>query len=107
MAGRKRYIAVGSKWVEVTDDYSPPSRDAGSRVVGDRHYDGLTATDGMPIDTRAKHRRYMKDNNLTTMDDFSQTWAKQAAQRAEFYQSAPDPQRKYDIARAMEQRKRR
>jgi len=42
-----------------------------NRVIGDSHYDGLRATDGTDISTRAKHRAYMKAHNLTTIDDFN------------------------------------
>lgn len=50
-------------------------------LAGDRHYDGLRATDGTPIDTRTKHRKYMKENGLAMMDDFKQTWADAAKER--------------------------
>lgn len=54
------------------------------RVVGDLHYDGLRATDGADISTRAKHRAYMREKGLTTMDDFTNQFAK-AAQDREAY----------------------
>ena len=41
---------------------------------GDRGYEGLRTTDGVAIDTRTKHREYMRANGLTTMDDFKGTW---------------------------------
>ena len=50
-------------------------------LAGDRHYDGLRATDGTPIDTRTKHREYMKRHGLTTADDYKQTWAQAEKQR--------------------------
>ena len=50
-------------------------------LAGDRHYDGLQATDGTDISTRTKHRQYMKENGLTMMDDFKQTWADAAKER--------------------------
>lgn len=43
-------------------------------LAGDRHYDGMRAPDGTDISTRTKHREYMKRNNLTTVDDFKNTW---------------------------------
>ncbi len=45
-------------------------------LAGDRHYDGLQASDGTPIDTRTKHREYMKRNGLTIADDYKGEWAK-------------------------------
>ena len=51
-------------------------------LAGDRHYDGLVAPDGKTlIDTRSKHREYMKRNNLTIAEDFKGEWAKAEQQR--------------------------
>lgn len=50
-------------------------------LAGDRHYDGLRATDGTDISTRTKHRDYMKRNGLTMTDDFKQTWKASAEER--------------------------
>ena len=70
-------------------------------LAGERHYDGLRATDGTDISTRSKHQAYMKANNLTTADDFSQTWKRQAEQRAAVM-TGHDTTRKNDIAHAIE-----
>ena len=51
-------------------------------LAGDRHYDGLVATDGTNISTRSKHREYMKQNNLALDSDFSNTW-KEAQKKRE------------------------
>jgi hypothetical protein len=48
---------------------------------GDRGYEGMRTTDGVPIDTRSKHREYMRANGLTTMDDFKGTWERAEKQR--------------------------
>ena len=69
--------------------------------AGDRHYDGLRATDGTDISSRSKHRQYMRDNNLTTADDYTQTWAKAEAQRREFF-AGQDKTRAGDIAQAID-----
>ena len=53
-------------------------------LAGDRHYDGLRSTDGTPIDSRTKHREYMRRNNLTVADDFKETWARAQKQREEY-----------------------
>jgi hypothetical protein len=42
----------------------------------------------------------MKRTGLTTADDFSQTWKREADRRAEFYERAPDRSRKEDVERA-------
>lgn len=50
-------------------------------LAGDRHYDGLRATDGADISTRSKHREYMKRHGLAMADDFKDSWAKAQAKR--------------------------
>jgi predicted nucleic acid-binding Zn ribbon protein len=69
-------------------------------MINEGHYQGLRAPDGTDISTRAKHRAYMKANGLTTMDDFKQTWAKQARERQD-YLAGEDPERAQDIANAI------
>lgn len=70
-------------------------------MVGESHYDGLRASDGTDISTRAKHRRYMKERNLTTVDDFQNVW-KDAARKREQMLAGIDAERPGDIARAIE-----
>lgn len=53
-------------------------------LAGDRHYDGLRASDGTDISTRSKHRAYMKQHNLTTIDDFKQEFSKAEKWRKSF-----------------------
>lgn len=69
-------------------------------LASERHYDGLRATDGTDIGTRAKHREYMRSHNLTTVDDFAGTWAKQAEQR-EARIAGTDTSRTSDIVEAV------
>jgi hypothetical protein len=66
----------------------PPSEMAmhTNPLAGDRHYDGLRATDGSDISTRTKHREYMKRNGVTTMDDFKSTWDHSVKQREHYRQ---------------------
>lgn len=53
-------------------------------LAGDRHYDGMVAPDGVTLlDTRSKHREYMKRNNLTIADDFKGEWKQAAKERAD------------------------
>lgn len=78
----------------------------GNALAGDRHYDGLAATDGTDISTRAKHRAYMKAKGLTTVDDFAGTWKKEAAAR-ESRMAGNDSTRKADIAQAIQQHRQR
>lgn len=69
-------------------------------LAGDRHYDGLRATDGADISTREKHRAYMKAHGLTTADDFKQTWSKAADERAARL-AGKDSSRRVDVERAI------
>jgi hypothetical protein len=65
----------------------PPSEMAmHNALAGDRHYDGLRATDGSDISTRSKHREYMKKHGVTTMDDYKSTWGKTVAERESYRQ---------------------
>jgi hypothetical protein len=77
-----------------------PGLAIGNALAGDRHYDGMRATDGTDISTRAKHRAYMKANNLTTADDFSSTWKRDAQERTARV-AGHDPSRVQDVAQAV------
>jgi hypothetical protein len=77
-----------------------PTLARANALASERHYDGLRASDGTPIDTRAKHRAYMKERGLTTIDDFTQTWKREAEQRAERL-AGNDPTRARDIEAAV------
>jgi len=89
--------------VEVTQDYVLPERDnARNRgaLWNDRNYDGVRATDGSDISSRKKHREYMKRNNLTTVDDFKETWANAQKTREDYF-SRGGTFRRQDVERAM------
>jgi len=92
MARRRWIQQPDGSLLEVTPDYEPRGREARytNPLAGDRHYDGLRATDGADISTRSKHRTYMRDHNLTTVDDFQASWDKLKAQREEHYTSGGD-----------------
>lgn len=72
----------------------------GNAMASERHYDGMRATDGTPIDTRAKHREYMRTHNVTTADDFADTWKRAARERTERL-AGTDPTRAQDVADAL------
>jgi len=93
-------------FVEVTDDYTPAPRTVtDSALWNDRSYDGLAATDGTPINSRTKHREYMKANGLTTADDFKGEWGRARQQRDAYFtgQSGSGAVRREDVARAIAQ----
>lgn len=101
---RRRYVQDPKtlELIEITDGYQPELRADAGVLWGDRHYDGLRATDGADISTRSKHRDYMKANNVTMADDFKQTWAQAKEQRESYYQKGGSFSRS-DIERAIHQ----
>lgn len=101
---RRRYVQLPSgQLVEVTTDYQPTPRNADHVLWNDRHYGNMRATDGTDISSRAKHREYMRVNGLTTADDFKETWAKAAKERADYFTGKRGSVTKEDIARAIHQ----
>jgi|SRR5262245_34014341 len=102
---RRRFIQLADgSLVEVGQAALDLPADAGA-LWGDAHYRDLRAPDGTPIDTRTKHRAYMRDRGLTTADDYTHEWRRAREEREAFYGRAPDPNRAYDIARAIEERR--
>ena len=71
-------------------------------LAGDRHYQDLRASDGTPIDSRTKHREYMKKNNLALTGDFKNEWSQAAKEREAIRAGAPDRERKRDVREAVE-----
>jgi hypothetical protein len=101
---RRRYIQdrTTGELIEVTADHREPMRNDAGALWGDRHYDGLKATDGTDISTRSKHRDYMRANNVTMADDFKDTWAEAQAQRDAYHQQGGTFSRR-DVERAIHQ----
>ena len=101
---RRRYIQDRNthELIEVTSDYQAPLRNDAGALWGDRHYDGLKATDGTDISTRSKHRDYMRANGVTMADDFKDTWAKAREQREHAFQHGGSFSRR-DVERAIHQ----
>ena len=88
---------------EVGADYvQPVDKTAGDAILwSDRAYQDM----GDPrFQSRTSHRLYMKQNNLTTADDFKGEWAG-AAKRREEIQKGTDPQRREQIAHALQKRR--
>lgn len=101
---RRRYVydPATKEMVEITQGAEPEVRADAGALWGDRHYEGMRASDGTDISSRSKHRQYMKNNNLTTMDDFTNSWAKAKEQRERLYTQGGTFTRN-DIERAMYQ----
>ena len=84
------------------EEYAEKYADRGSRAkpiygitFGDRQYENTRLQDGTIINSRKQHRQYMKDKNLTTIDDFSGkggAWEKQNAAKGQ-----PDKTIKRDL----------
>lgn len=101
---RRRWIQdrETGELIEVTPDYQPEMRVDSGALWNDRSYEGMRAADGSDISSRTKHREYMKANNLTTMDDFKDTWAK-AKESRERYMTEGGSFKRADIERAIYQ----
>lgn len=101
---KRRYVydPATKEMVEVTQCAEPETRADSGALWGDRHYEGMRASDGADISSRSKHRQYMKNNNLTTMDDFTNSWAKAREQRDRLFTQGGTFTKK-DIERAMSQ----
>lgn len=91
--------------IEVSDDWQNAAPRAQTVTEG-LVYGGLQATDGTAINSRKKHREYMKANNLTLADDYKQTWAQAAKEREKHFTGQADkPARREAIERALYQRR--
>ena len=102
---RYRYDPESGEMVEIGAQPPPRRKDARNHMGGlwgDRHYDGLAASDGADISSRRKHREYMKRTGLTTADDFKETWARAKVARERYYTQGGSV-RKQDIREAIEQ----
>lgn len=87
------------KLVEIPVNAYTPSRNLSDTdaLISERHYDGMRATDGTDISTRAKHREYMRRNGLTTIDDYTQEWAEAPRKR----ELAQQKERRESLERAI------
>ena len=104
----RRTFVYDPKSRRLVEGKAPKPKDTGDRLMSDRLYAKLPpAHDGSKLDTRTKHRQYMKRNGLTTVDDFKDTWAQAQKKRDAFYSGqhskAERHERAMDISRAMDQ----
>jgi hypothetical protein len=96
---RRRYVYRNGVAHEVGLDYSSePSHVADSALWNDRLYQD----DGdKRYNSRTQHQAYMRDNGLSTMDDYTDTWAKaEKARKSEL--AGIDPSRKHDVIEAFQ-----
>jgi hypothetical protein len=59
-----------------------PEKAINAPIMVDRFYENtFSHLDGRDIGSRRKHREYMKEKGLTTVDDFTETWAQAEKER--------------------------
>jgi hypothetical protein len=97
---RYKYDEKTKKVIEITTERKTDRSKGDSSLWNDSHYEGARTTDGKDIGSRKKHRQYMRDNNLTTSDDYKNEW-KAAAKEREHYKANGGTVTKDDIRRAI------
>lgn len=100
---KRRFVQdpVTLELLEVTDIPEPLRGVVDSALWGDRHYDGMRATDGADISTRTKHREYMHRTGLTTVDDFKGHFDRSVEKRREFLEGRATGSHREAIERAI------
>lgn len=96
---RRRWVQIDGELVEVSLDHvTSRGAPADSVLWNDRLYQ-----DGgdQRFTSRTQHREYMRANNLTTVDDFKETWRQNEKERIEWRQTGKDPSRKADMIEAI------
>ena len=96
------FIECGPHSMERKLSVVPGMSGLANSLAGDRHYDGLQASDGTPIDTRSKHRDYMKSKGLTMAEDFKGTWESAAKERQAIRSAESLRDRKLDVRETVE-----
>src|SRR5574343_368420 len=98
---RRRYVwdDEAKQLVEVGEDWTDAPR-GNAGPVTDLYMDGVRATDGTDIGSRAKRRAYMKAHGLADADDFKGVWEKAAKER-DAIRRGEDSTRREAIVRAL------
>lgn len=105
---RYRYNPDTKRCEEVAPDWEPAERRAPVATEA-LTYANLRTADGVDVSSRRKHREHMKAHDVALVDDFKDSWARAAKERAE---GTPEEhrERRDDIGRAayqLQQQKRR
>lgn len=104
---RYRYDEATKQMVEVGAEWTDTPRRA-QTATEELTYGGVRATDGTPINSRKKHREYMKEKGLAMAGDFTGTWERAAADRERVSRGENDRTERRDaIGRALYERRRR
>ena len=96
------HCCTGSDQMDRKLSVVPGMSGLANALAGDRHYDGMAATDGTPINSRTKHREYMKSRGLAMTQDFKDTWASAAKEREAIRTAQTLPERKRDVREVVE-----
>ncbi len=94
---RYRYDPELKAVVEIGADWSDTEKRAQTPTEGLVYGNLGRATDGTPIDSRTKHRNYMKENKVALASDYTETWAKAAKAREAFARGESTPEAKRDV----------
>lgn len=86
---RYRYNPETKAVEEVGADWTDAERRA-PVATEELTYGGMRATDGTRIDSKKRHREYMKQNGLAMASDYTEAHAKAAQQRENFFAGKHD-----------------
>lgn len=98
----RRFIQINGELIEVTGEGRDRARGADHILWNDRAYQDMNDP---RFSSRSQHRDYMKRNNLSTVDDYTQQWKRAEEKRDQFRTKGTDASRRADIVRALEKSK--
>jgi hypothetical protein len=105
---RRRFVTIDGVLTEVPLNWSRNAPQAAYYIQGDKLYENTRSPiDGADISSRTKHRQYMKEKGLTTIDDYTNHFSKIAEQKAEFMATGRDSSRPADVRDAYDKHTRR
>src|SRR5687767_11528287 len=94
--GRYRYDAEAGQVVSVDADWTDEERKA-PHITEGIAYSNLTATDGTVLDSRRKHRDYMRAHGLSMASDFTNHWQKAEKERERVLSGEADTKERREI----------
>lgn len=105
---RYRYSPELKEVVEISPDWTDAERRAPVVTEELVYGNAGTATDGTPLNSRSKHREYMKQNGLAMASDYAQQWEKASKQHDDFYAGRHEHKGLREaIGRTLEQQRRK
>lgn len=101
---RRRYVQIEGILVECSSDQVQSARGGGSSGDAALWNDRIYQDGGdQRFTSRTQHREFMKQNGLTTIDDFTDTWRDDERRKLHFRETGHDPARKQQIIDAVHQ----